>query len=64
MKRHHICSEEADFVKHKRETTSWFLKHGYPEIGIKIEVAKIRLRQRLRRRREGIKQDSNEKSIS
>ena len=42
MKRHHICSEEADFVKHKRETTSWFLKHGYPEIGIKIEVEKIR----------------------
>ena len=28
MKRHHICSEETDFVKHKREIMSWFLKHG------------------------------------
>ena len=40
MEKHNICSEETDFVKHKREMTSWFLKRGYPGSVIKTETEK------------------------
>ena len=40
-----ICSEESDFVKHKREVTSWLLKSGYVESVMKKEMEKDRDQQ-------------------
>ena len=38
-----ICSKESDFVNHKIEMVSWFLKRIYLESFIKTEIEKLNL---------------------
>ena len=49
-----LCSKEINFIQHKREMKSWFLKRGYPVALIQNEMDKVKfMRQRIQRR-EGI----------
>ena len=46
-----LCSKEKDFIQHKKEIKSWFLKRGYPEWIIKTEMNKVNFKyQRVYRR--------------
>ena len=45
LKFNRICSAEADFVWHKKEMKSWFLKRGYPENIINREVEKVKIKE-------------------
>ena len=46
-----ICSVEADFVRHKKEMKSWFLKRGYPENIINREMEKVKFKKQVFSRR-------------
>ena len=40
-----LCSKEIDFVKHKEEMKTWFLKRGYPESLIQSEMDKVKFKR-------------------
>ena len=49
-----ICSVEADFVRHKKEMKSWFLKRRYPENIINREMEKVKFKKPAFSRRGGV----------
>ena len=49
-----LCSKEIDFVKHKEEMKTWFLKRGYPESIIQSEMDKVKFKRQRSARKEGI----------
>ena len=49
-----ICSVEADFVRHKKEMKSWFLKRRYPENIINREMEKVKFKKLVFSRRGGV----------
>ena len=49
-----LCSKEIDFVKHKEEMKTWFLKRGYPESIIQSELDKVKFKRQRSARKEGI----------
>ena len=57
-----IWSVEADFVRHKKEMKSWFLKRGYPENIINREMEKVRFKKQLFSRRGGMTKGDIEES--
>ena len=38
-----VCSQESDFNEHSLSLRSWFLKRGYPEKMINMEMSKVKL---------------------
>ena len=48
-----ICSVEADFVRHKKEMKSWFLKRGYPENINNRDMEKVKFKKQVFSRRGG-----------
>ena len=46
-----IWSVEADFVRHKKEMKSWFLKRRYPENIIDREMEKVKVKKHVFSRR-------------
>ena len=49
-----ICSVEADFVRHKKEMKSWFLKREYPENIINKEMENVKFKKQVFSRRGGV----------
>ena len=49
-----ICSLEADFVRHKTEIKSWFMKQRYPENVINREIKRIKFKKQIFSRRRGV----------
>ena len=49
-----ICSVETDFVRHKKEMNSWFLKQGYPENIINRQMEKVKFKKQIFSRRGGV----------
>ena len=49
-----LCSKEIDFVKHKEEMKTWFLKRGYPESISQSEMDKVKFKRQRSARKEGI----------
>ena len=42
-----ICSVEADFVRHRKEMMSWFLRRVYSENIMNREMEKVKLKEQV-----------------
>ena len=49
-----LCSKEINFIQHRKEMKSWFLKRGYPVALIQNEMDKVKFKRQRIQRREGI----------
>ena len=49
-----LCFKEINFIQHKKEMKSWFLKRGYPVALTQNEMDKVKFKRQRIQRREGI----------
>ena len=49
-----LITSEINFIQHKKQMKSWFLKRGYPVALIQNEMDKVKFKRQRIQRRKGI----------